>query len=230
MPMISLKCPNCGAALDVNDSLEKIQCNYCGNVCILSEALTQKQVIDESHKLKPFLDLAESSMQSGDYARCEEYADKAIEIDGKNAYAWYLKACGSEGLREGSGDVFLDKALQYCDNESLRKRIGYVKQNPGSLIKRKIKTRRLKIDASAADKRFMKDRFIVYVDKDKVAIIKGGDTTTVQLSVGKHEVSMRINSQVMKAFKRKVTVDDSDLRLKISRDKEGNFSWDLDEY
>ncbi len=230
MPIISLKCPNCGAALDVNDSLERIQCNFCGNVCVLSEALTQKQVIDESHKLKPYLDLAESSMRSGDYAGCEEYADKAIEIDGKNAYAWYLKACGSEGVREGSGNVFLERALQYCDSESLRERIECFRQNPDSLIKRKTETRKLKIDASAADRRFMKDKFTVYVDKEKAAVVKGGDTATVRLPLGKHEISMRINSQMMKAFKRKIMVDDDNFKLKIARDGDGNFSWELDEY
>ncbi len=228
MPIISMKCPNCGASLDVNDSLEKIQCNFCGNICILSEALAQKQIIDESHKLKPFLELAESSMESRDYTKCIEYADKAIEIDVKNAYAWYLKGCGSEGMKEGSGQIFFAKAKLYCDDESLMEKIEVAEQKPNLLVKQP--SRKLKIDASGASKRFMKDKFTIYLDKEKVAIIKGGDIASVPLPLGKHEISMRINSQVMKSFKRKITVDEDNFKLKITRDGGGNFFWDLDEY
>ena len=228
MPMISLKCPNCGADLEANESLERIQCNYCGTVSVLSEAIAQKQVLDESHKLKPFLELAESSMASRDYARCAEYADKAIEIDGTNAYAWFLKGCGAEGVTEGSGEIFFEKAKSYCTDDVLRSRIESALANPDSVVRRP--SRKLKIDAGAADKRFGKDKFSIYIDKEKVAAVKGGETTSVPISMGKHEVSLKVNSGLLKDFKRKIAVDDSNYKLKIVRNKDKTYSFDLDEF
>ena len=228
MPIISLKCPNCGANLGANDTLERIQCNYCGNTCVLSEAIAQKQVIDESHKLKPFLELAESSMQSRDYGKCSEYADRAIEIDGKNAYAWFLKGCGAEGTKEGSGETYFEKAKTYCTDDVLKERIESALKDPDSVVKRP--SRKLKIDAGGADKRFGKDKFTIYIDKEKAAVVKGGDTTSVPISVGKHEVSLKVNSALMKEFKRKITVDDCNYKLKIVRNKDKSYSYDLDEF
>ena len=228
MAIISMTCPNCGADLQVNDSLERMYCNFCGKMCILSEALAQKQVIDESHKVGPFLEIAETSMRSRDYARCAEYADRAIEIDDKNAYAWYLKGCGAEGMREGSGETFFLKARSYCADPALRERIERALSNPDSLVVRPSK--KLKIDASAADKKFMKDKFTIYVDGDKTIVVKGGDIATVPLSSGKHEISLRLNSELMKAFKRKISVDDNNYKLKVIKNRDGSYSWGLDEF
>ena len=226
--MISLQCPKCGANLEANDSLEKAYCNYCGNMCIISEALTQKQVIDESHKLKPFLDLSESSLRSGDYERCIEFADKAIEIDGRNAQAWYLKGCASEGIRRDSGRPYFEMADRYCTDPELKSRIAKAANNPEDYVK--VRGKKLRIDASGADKRFFKDKFSVYIDKEKVAVVEGGETASVQISLGKHEISMRTNSHTFKDFKRKVLVDDRDLRLRIVKNKDKTISWELDEY
>ena len=228
MPIISMRCPNCGANLQVNDSLEKMYCNFCGNMCILSEAMAQRQVIDETHKVKPFLEIAETSLRSKDFSRCAEYADRAIEIDGKNAYAWFLKGCGAEGMREGSGETFFLKARSYCHDAALSEKIRMALENPNTQISRP--SRKLKIDATAADKRFMKDKFSIYIDGDKVAVVQGGDIMSIPIDHGKHEVSVRVNSQMMKAFKRKVSVEDNNYKLKVIKNKDKTISWDLDEF
>jgi predicted RNA-binding Zn-ribbon protein involved in translation (DUF1610 family) len=227
MPIISMRCPNCGAELKVNDSLEKLYCNYCGNLFILPEAMAQKQVIDETHKVKPFLEIAETSLGSKDFARCAEYADRAIEIDGRNAYAWYLKGCGSEGMRRGSGEIFFLRARDYCSDPALGARISRALADPDSHVPRQ--SRKLKVDMTAADKRFMKDKFSIYLDKEKVAVVQGGDIMSVPLEQGKHEVSVRVNSQMAKAFKRRISVEDNNYRLKVIKDKDKSYSWDLDE-
>ena len=223
-----MRCPNCGAEMQVNDSLERMCCNYCGNICILSEAIAHRQVVDESHKVRPFLEIAESSMRSRDYAKCADYADRALEIDEKNAYAWYLKGCGAEGMREGSGEIFFLKARACCGDPNLRARIENALANPSSIVVRPSK--KLKIDASSADKRFMKDKFTIYIDGEKTIIVKGGDIVTVPLPQGRHEVSLRLNSELMKAFKRKIAVEDNNYKLKVIKSKDGNYSWDLDEF
>ena len=41
---------------------------------------------------------------------------------------------------------------------------------------------------------------------------------------------MRTNSHTFKDFKRKVLVDDRDLRLRIVKNKDKTISWELDEY
>ena len=67
--------------------------------------------------------------------------------------------------------------------------------------------------------------WVVNSRKDKVVMVHGGDIVSVPLSRGKHEVSVRINSQTFKAFKRKISVDDNNYRLKAIKDKDKDYSW-----
>lgn len=53
MKTIKLKCEKCGAKLEVNSDLDKIQCNYCGNeILIDDEATTVKRVEDAKLKAR----------------------------------------------------------------------------------------------------------------------------------------------------------------------------------
>ena len=61
-------------------------------------------------------------------------------------------------------------------------------------------------------------------------MVEGGETASVPISLGKHEISMRTNSHTFKDFKRKVLVDDRDLRLRIVKNKDKSISWELDDY
>jgi len=41
MRMLQLKCPSCGGVLEVEDSLDKFYCKYCGTKIILAEQSDQ---------------------------------------------------------------------------------------------------------------------------------------------------------------------------------------------
>ena len=68
-------------------------------------------------------------------------------------------------LREGSGDIYFERAIDYCRDESQRLRIEQAIKHPDSVVTRPGK--KLKIDAGGADKRFMKDKFSVYIDGER---------------------------------------------------------------
>ena len=50
MEFIQLKCPNCQANLDAEDTLDVIFCKYCGTRIVLANA--DKSIIDAQVKLK----------------------------------------------------------------------------------------------------------------------------------------------------------------------------------
>ena len=130
-------------------------------------------------------------------------------------------------MKEGSGETFFLKAKSYCDDDDLNEKIDRAIDRPESVVTRPSK--KLKIDASGTDKKLMKDKFAVFIDKEKVAVIKGGDITNVTLPLGKHEIAVRVNSQMTKAFKRTVSVEDNNYKLKIFGGKDKDFIFDLDE-
>jgi len=43
MKLVTLKCPGCGATLDVNKELETATCNYCGKKIFIEDENTSKE-------------------------------------------------------------------------------------------------------------------------------------------------------------------------------------------
>ena len=62
MKLIKMKCENCGATLDVNKSLERIVCNYCGAEIIIDDDATKLKRIEEA-KLKARKDNFEQELK-----------------------------------------------------------------------------------------------------------------------------------------------------------------------
>ncbi len=199
MAIIPMKCTKCGASLEVNDSLERGYCNYCGQTFLVADVLQRKQVIDESHKLGPLLDLAETALKSREYVKCGEHCDSAILIDGKNARAWYLKGCAAEGLKRGSGAPFFEKSREYGGDYK------YVRQA-------EVRRFRITIDKAGT---LMQPKVNIYVDKELVAQVKCGDMEDVTITEGKHLVSLKQNMAVKTAWKQNIIVGDDNVHLKL---------------
>ncbi len=204
MAIIPMRCTNCGANLEVNDTLEKGFCNYCGQVFLVAEALQRKQIIDESHKLAPLLDLAEAALESKEYAKCSEHCDEAILIDPKNHKAWYMKGCAAEGLKRGSGESYFAKAREYGGNYT---------------YKPQAQTRkfRISIDKSSA---LIQPKVNFYVDKELVAQIKCGDIDVISISEGKHLISLKQKLAALMAWEKTIIVEDKDVALKLVWNKQ----------
>ena len=104
MAIQNIKCPNCGGEVQMEDSLEKGFCMYCGGVIHIKEEITKIQIehsgkieytgkveIDDSKKLANALELADRAFNSGNYPECYSYCCVALECDINNAQAIFRK-------------------------------------------------------------------------------------------------------------------------------------------
>ena len=48
MKLIKLKCENCGAMLEVNKDLDKINCNFCGQEILIDDAATEIRRVEDA--------------------------------------------------------------------------------------------------------------------------------------------------------------------------------------
>jgi DNA-directed RNA polymerase subunit RPC12/RpoP len=95
MGLIALKCPQCGGEIQLDNVREIGFCMYCGTKVVLKEALRNQIVVDESHKIAPWVTLGYDALRSKNYIEAERYANRIIESDLKNPDAWYIKGCCS---------------------------------------------------------------------------------------------------------------------------------------
>ena len=90
MSLVDVNCPNCGAAIQLDQNREEGFCSYCGSKVIVQEAI-KKVKIGNSGNLFNYLQLAESAYNSNNEDECLTYANKALEIDPQNSCAWIWK-------------------------------------------------------------------------------------------------------------------------------------------
>ena len=97
MPVVQIVCPKCGGDVELEDSREFGFCMYCGTKIMISEMITQKVRIDESHKVDSWLSFCESDMSTRDYDSLEKHAEKILENDKDNSVGWYYKGAAQIG-------------------------------------------------------------------------------------------------------------------------------------
>jgi len=100
LALISLKCPNCGESIELDDKREFGFCMYCGNKWIKQESVKQRMEIDNSRLFDNWISLGLSALDMLNYRSAEEYANKILEQDTENGIGWFLKACAAMKERE----------------------------------------------------------------------------------------------------------------------------------
>ena len=107
MALVQAKCENCGASLEVDNTLKAAICPHCGSAYVVQDAINNYQyvtnidnlhadvvnMVDESSS-KARIAAADAYMQVRDYAKAEAEYSKAIEIAPQNYLGWwgYIKA------------------------------------------------------------------------------------------------------------------------------------------
>ena len=71
MNVISLKCPNCGGELEVEDGLDTFYCKYCGHKIVLDG--------QSEYVIKAKVDIERMKHEERMYQMREENADKATK-------------------------------------------------------------------------------------------------------------------------------------------------------
>ncbi len=94
MGLVSMKCPSCGANLELDNSKDYGICDYCGTK-VMQEKIVVEHRIDESGKYKNYINLANRAYLSRNYKEAYEYYTKALEIDQSDCMVNYRKAVSS---------------------------------------------------------------------------------------------------------------------------------------
>lgn len=125
MSIVNVKCPNCGASIQLDNNREEGFCSYCGSKVKVQEAINKVKV-DKSGDLKNLLNLANAAIEANNGQEALDYANKTLEIDSQNAKAWYIKM-QAQGLLATFGDLKCNeiliagrKAIEYESTEEMK--------------------------------------------------------------------------------------------------------------
>lgn len=97
MAFITLKCPSCGAALDIDDSRELAFCSYCGTKMVQEKTVIEHRgtvSVDGIATKKNLIQRASVYLKDGDFFNAEIYFNKTLDADPKCSQAyWGLLLC-----------------------------------------------------------------------------------------------------------------------------------------
>ncbi|MCB0722544.1 MAG: hypothetical protein KDC42_09580 [Ignavibacteriae bacterium] len=97
MSIIAVKCPSCGASLNVPDDKDFVKCEFCESTVRVREAVRLYTEAD----IPDWLILADSAMKMNKVSEGLHYYIKVLEVDAKVARAWL-------GRAEGTGKLLLN--------------------------------------------------------------------------------------------------------------------------
>lgn len=125
MSIVNVKCPNCGASIQLDSDRESGFCSYCGSKVKVQDAIS-KVKIDKSGDLKNLLNLANAAIEANNGQEALDYANKTLEVDSQNANAWYVKM-QAQGLLATLGDLKCNdivtagrKAIEFDSSEEMK--------------------------------------------------------------------------------------------------------------
>lgn len=114
MRIVNVKCPGCGASIQLDADRETGFCSFCGSTVKVQEAI-QKIKFDNTDLIKNNLILAETALESKEYEKCVAIADRVLEADTNNSKAWLLKLKGLTGSFKVDDTNIVSK-VQVCLN------------------------------------------------------------------------------------------------------------------
>lgn len=128
MSIVNVKCPNCGASIQLDNTREEGFCSYCGSKVKVQEAIS-KVKIDKSGDLKNLLNLANVAIEACNGQEALDYANKTLEVDSQNAEAWYIKM-QAQGLLAIFADLKCNeiitvghKAIEFDSSEEMKQNV-----------------------------------------------------------------------------------------------------------
>lgn len=108
MATVSIKCPNCGGALELDDSKEFGFCIFCGTQVHIQDEKTRVEVsgsvkLDESDKYGNYLTLAARAFEVKNMSEAYTYYTKALEIRQNDYLPTFRKALCAGYLSDDLG-------------------------------------------------------------------------------------------------------------------------------
>lgn len=97
MGMVALKCPACGADIQLDENREFGFCNYCGTKVMQEKIVVEHKgtiIIDETEKINNLYKLARRQIQMNDYVKAKEYYDQILIINPEDWEASFFSIIG----------------------------------------------------------------------------------------------------------------------------------------
>lgn len=113
MALVAMKCPNCSANIELDDSREFGFCSYCGTKVMQERIIVEHKggvVLDNTEKLKNLHILAERALNSGDNTKAREHYDEIL-LESPNDwkavfYSVFLKKDETAPMADDYGKFF----------------------------------------------------------------------------------------------------------------------------
>jgi len=121
MKFLAAKCPACSGELQVPEDKDFVKCMYCGVDVKVRDAIR----ISLDANVPNLLELANSSLKSGNNEEAYHYFNKILEFDIKNYDAWFGKAISVSKLstlaisRHQEMLNYFDTAVKYYNKEDI---------------------------------------------------------------------------------------------------------------
>ncbi|WP_339558780.1 tetratricopeptide repeat protein [Comamonas sp. MYb396] len=97
MPFVPALCPSCSGKLQVPDDHDIVKCMYCGVDVVVRQAI---RLISGS--ASTFMELAHVALAARNFSEAYGYYTKVLEIEPRNADAWYGKGKAAGAMGNGS--------------------------------------------------------------------------------------------------------------------------------
>lgn len=126
MKLVSARCPDCGADLNIPEGSGSVKCDYCGSNVMVSDVLGSTDVV------RNCMILAYEALNIENYKDAYDHFNRAIENDMSNYIAWIGKAICAGHLNKIANTRFdeitamFENALRYAPadkQENLKKNI-----------------------------------------------------------------------------------------------------------
>ena len=113
MSMVALKCPECGADIELDDSREFGFCLYCGTKVMQDKVIVEHQgsvKIDNSDYVQKFLQNARRAKEKEDWEETEKYYNLVEQNDPDNIEAIFYSAYAKAKTTLVDGDIYKRQA------------------------------------------------------------------------------------------------------------------------
>lgn len=114
MGMMELKCPNCGANVELDETREFGFCNYCGTKVMQEKTVVEHKgsvKVDNSEYVEKFLLNARRAKQKEDWEETEKYYNLVEQNDPSNIEAIFYSAYGKAKMALIDDDIFKRKQV-----------------------------------------------------------------------------------------------------------------------
>lgn len=113
MAFISLKCPSCGADIELDNSREFGFCSYCGTKLVREKKIVEHRgsvSIDRTNEIKNLLLRGREMYSAGRLADAEVYFNRVLDLDALNKEARDSLACISKTIDDDN--VVIERPFQ----------------------------------------------------------------------------------------------------------------------